>query len=164
MSTLSSKLWDEFEALLPPTVFFFVALHVVTFERALMLERTGITPGSSASIAVAALILGKAVLVADWLPIINRYPEKPLLYNIAWKTVIYVLIALLLHYLERLADFWRETGSIVAANDKLLTEIVWPHFWATQILLVMLVLVYCTASELVRVLGKDKVRQMFLGF
>ena len=57
------------------------------------------------SIAVAALILGKSVLLADMLPAINRYPDRPLVYNIGWKTAIYLLMALLIHYLERLFDF-----------------------------------------------------------
>ena len=62
------------------------------------------------------------------LPFINRYPDKPLAYNVAWKTTIYVLVAMLIHYLERLVDFWRQAGSLVVGNQKLLAEIVWPHF------------------------------------
>ena len=89
MSKLSTKLKEEFFALLPPTIFFFVALHIVMFIRVLMLEGTGLAPSSSVSIAVAALILGKAVLIADMLPMINRFPNKPLIYNVAWKTLIY---------------------------------------------------------------------------
>jgi hypothetical protein len=38
----------------------------------------------------------------------NRFPNKPLIYNIAWKTVIYLLLSAVIHYLERLIDFWRE--------------------------------------------------------
>ena len=119
---------EFFKSILPPTIYFFVALHLVMFIRVLMLEGTGLAPSSSISIAVAALILGKAVLLADMLPMINRFPAKPLIYNIAWKTVIYLLISAVIHYLERLIDFWRETGGFVAGNEKLLSEIIWPHF------------------------------------
>jgi hypothetical protein len=157
------KLKEEFFKLLPPTIFFFVALHIVMFIRVLMLEGTGVAPSSSVSIAVAALILGKAVLLADMLPTINRFPSKPLIYNIAWKTVIYWLISAVIHYLERLIDFWRQTGSLVAGNQKLLSEIIWPHFWAIQILLFVLIAIYCTMHELVRVLGKEKVLRIFFG-
>jgi hypothetical protein len=41
MSKLSSKLNEEFFKLLPPRIFFFVALHLVMFIRVLMLEGTG---------------------------------------------------------------------------------------------------------------------------
>ena len=163
MSKLSTKLKEEFIALLPPTIFFFVMLHLVALIRVLMLKGTGIAASTPWQVTLSALILGKAVLVADLLPFINRYPDKPLLYNIAWKTMIYVLVAMLVHYLEHLVDFWKEAGSLVAGNHKLLAEIVWPHFWAIQILLVVLILMYCTMHEFVRILGRDKVLEMLFG-
>jgi hypothetical protein len=70
---------------------------------------------------------------------------------------------MLLHYLEHLADFWKKAGSLVAGNQKLLAEIVWPHFWAIQMLLVVLILLYSTMHEFVRVLGRDKVLEMLFG-
>jgi hypothetical protein len=163
MTKLSTTLKKEFFKLLPPTIFFFVALHIVAFVRVLMLKGTGISPLSTISIAVAALILGKAVLIADLLPMVNRFPNKPLIYNVAWKTLIYWLMATLIHYVERLIDFWRQTGGFVAGNRKLLAEIVWPHFWAIQIILLVLILMYCTMHELVRVIGREKVLRIFFG-
>ncbi len=157
------KLKEEFFKLLPPTIYFFVALHIVAFVRVLMLKGTGIAPSSSVSIAVASLILGKAVLIADMLPLINRFPNKPLIYNVAWKTVIYLLLSAVIHYLERLIDFWRQAGSFVAGNQKLFAEIVWPHFWAIQIILFVLIAMYCTVHELVRVIGREKVLRIFFG-
>ena len=163
MSKVLEKVKEEFLAMIPPTIFFFVALHVVALVRSLMIKGTGIPPLSTASIAVAALIMGKAVLLADLLPFINRFPEKPLAYNVAWKTVIYTVIAAFIHYLEHLFDYAREAGGIVAGNEKLLAEIVWPHYWAIQIILLVLVLMYCTMRELVRVIGEEKVRRIFFG-
>src|SRR5215475_6293900 len=112
MSTLSIKLKEEFIALLPPTLFFFVALHLVALIRVLMLKGTGIALSTSWQVTLSALILGKTVLVADLLPFINRYPDKPLIYNVAWKTTIYVLVAMLVHYLEHLVDFWKAASSL----------------------------------------------------
>jgi len=163
MSKLSAKVNEEFLAVLPPTLFFLIALHIVAFIRILMLKGTGLPVMSSLSVTIAALVLGKAVLIADMLPIINRYPEKPLVYNIAWKTLIYLLVSLLVHYLERLVDFWRETGDFVAGNEKLFAEMVWPHFWAIQIILLVWILMYCTMRELIRVIGGTKMRRMFFG-
>ena len=144
MSTFATKVKEEFKELLPPTIYFFVALHVVAFVRVLMLEGTGIPLATSLAITMGALVVSKAVLLADMLPFINRFPDKPLAFNVAWKTTLYALVALVLHYLERLIDFWRAAGGFVAGNEKLLAEMVWPHFWALQIILAVLVLVYCT--------------------
>jgi hypothetical protein len=163
MSKAAEKLKEEFLKLLPPTIFFFVALHIVGIVRELMVKGTGLGVLSSAQIAIGALLLGKAVLLADMLPSINRFPQKPLAYNVAWKTTIYFVFATLLHYLEHLFDVWREVGSVAAANAKLLATIVWPHFWALQIVLLMLILNYCVIRELGRVIGGDKLLKLFFG-
>jgi hypothetical protein len=163
MHKILDKLKEEFFAVLPPTIFFFLALHLVTFIRVLIARGSHFQPLATMSIAIASLIFGKAVLIADMLPPINRYPNKPLAYNIAWKTLIYLVMASVIHYIERLIDFSRQAGGLAAGNAKLLAEIVWPHFWAVQIILAMLILVYCTARELVRVIGKDKMLRLFFG-
>jgi hypothetical protein len=163
MSRVSAKLAEEFRAVLPPTIFFFIMLNIVAVVRRLMLEGTGIAVSTPLQATVAALILGKAVLIADHLPMINRYPDKPLIYNVAWKTVIYVLVATLIHYLERLLEFWRQADGLAAANRKLFAETVWPHFFAIEILLVLLILMYNMMHELVRVIGRDKALEMFFG-
>lgn len=163
MSKLTARIRKEFLALLPPTIFFLVALHIVALMRILMLKGTGIPFRTSVSVTVAALILGKAVLIADLLPFINRFPRKPLIYNVVWKTAIYMLVAAAVTYLERLIDFTRRAGGVAAGHRKLLSEMVWPHYCAVQILLLLLILMYCTTRELVRMIGADKVRRMFFG-
>ena len=160
---VAEKVGEEIRAVLPPTIYFFVMLHVVALIRSLMFRGTGITLTTPWQIAVASLILGKAVLLADLLPIVNRYPEKPLAYNVVWKSVIYLLVATLIHYLERLIDFAREAGGLVAGNEKLLAETVWSHFLGVEILIAVLVVAYVTMHELTRVLGRDRMQEIFFG-
>ena len=117
MNKAVEKLKEEFLAVLPPTLFFFIALHIVGLVRVLMTKGTGLPVTSSAQIALAALIIGKAVLLADLWPPINRFPEKPLIYNIVWKTVIYYAVATVIHYLKRLYDFAKAAGGIAAGNE-----------------------------------------------
>jgi hypothetical protein len=163
MMKLYNRLKEEIRAMIAPVLFFFFALHLVALVRVLMLQGTGITIETSASVTLAALVLGKAVLIADMLPFINRFPDKPLVYNVAWKTGIYFVVALLFHYLERLVEQWSEAGGLIAANEKLLAEIIWPHFWAMNIFLLVLILMYCVVRELIRVIGAETVRRMFFG-
>src|SRR5437762_1780614 len=163
MSSVVSKVKEEIAKIVPPAIFFFITLHIVALERALMLKGTGVPVLSSFAVTIAALTLGKAVLIVDAFPFVNRYPDRPLAYNVAWKTTIYVIAAVFVHYLENLYDFWKQTGGVVAGNEKLLAEMVWPHFWATQLLLVVIIFMYCTMRELIRVIGPEKVREMFFG-
>jgi len=163
MSKLTARIKKEFLALLPPTIFFLCALHLVVLLRVLMLKGTGIPFRTSVSVTVLALIFAKAVLIADLLPFINRYPSKPLVYNVVWKTAIYMTVAVFITYVERLIDFSRKAGGVVAGHRKLLAEMVWQHYCAVLILLLVLILMYCTTRELVRMIGADKVRRMFFG-
>ena len=50
-----------------------------------------------------------------------------------------------------------------AEERALARHIVWRHFWAIQIILFLLILVYCTARELARVFGKEKMIRLFFG-
>ncbi len=40
---------------------------------------------------------------------------------------------------------------------------VWPHFWAIQILLAVLIFMYCVISELARVIGRKQLVTIFFG-
>ncbi len=128
-----------------------------------MLEEYGLRLSSIAGATVGALLIAKVVLVADMLPIINRFPEKPLVYNVVWKTAIYVAASMVVHYLEHLLPLWWRMKDLVAANEYLWGEIVWPHFWAVQLWLVVLIFIYCTSRELVRVIGRDQVMKLLFG-
>ncbi|KAA1000537.1 hypothetical protein FVF58_40030 [Paraburkholderia panacisoli] len=163
MTKLASTIKHEFMEMLPPTIYFFVILHIVALMRALISRGYEITLPTSASVTIAALILGKSVLIANLLPFINRFPEKPLIWNVGWKTAMYTLVALIVHYLERLYEYWKEAPGLAAANHKLLADLNWPHFWAIQILLVTLIAIYCVVEELARVVGRDKLMAMFFG-
>lgn len=163
MSSIVSRLKHELVEVIPPTVFFFIAFQVIAFTRALMLEQYGIRVATFVAASIAALIVAKVVLIVDLLPFVNRFPEKPLIYNVAWKTMIYLAAALLVRYIEQLIPFVREHGDLALANRHLLDEVVWPHFWAVQIWLLVLFFVYCALRELVRVLGRERVLYIFFG-
>jgi hypothetical protein len=163
MNTLLNRVKHEVLELIPPAVFFFIAFQVIAFTRALMLEQYGIKVTTFVAATIGALVVAKVILIADMLPFINRYPGKPLIYNVVWKTAIYFVVSLLVRYVEHIIPFVRKQGSLIAANRQLMDEVIWPHFWAIQIWLLLLLLVYCSFRELVRALGRDRVLQMFFG-
>jgi hypothetical protein len=151
------------EELIPPATFFFVAFQLLAFTRSLMLRQYGIEVTTFLTATIGALVAAKVILLADLLPFINRFPGRPLVCNIAWKTTIYFAAAFVVHYLEELLHFYHQERGIMAANRQMLDEIVWPHFWAIQIWLMVLLLIYCTLHELVSALGRDRMRELFFG-
>jgi hypothetical protein len=153
----------EVRELIPPTVFFLIAFEILALSRTLMLRQYGISISAFAGVVISALLVAKAILLADLLPFVNRFPDKPLIYNVVWKTTIYVIASLIIHYLEQLIPVWWRMHDFAAANHRLLKEIVWPHFWAIQLWLAVLLFVYCTGREAIEAIGPREVRQLFFG-
>jgi len=163
MSSIVSKLKHEFLQVIPPTIFFFLTFEVIAITRDLFLEQYGINISTSVAAAIGALIVAKVIVVVDLLPFVNRFPDKPLIYNVIWKAGIYFLFTLIVRYLEYLIPFVFELGDVVLAHGRLLDEIVWSRFWAVQIWLAVLFIFYCALRELGRVLGREKIRHLFFG-
>jgi hypothetical protein len=163
MMNILQKIKHEFFKILSPTIFFFFAFNIVAITTALMLREHGIKAGSILGATILALIVAKVILVVDLMPFVNKFPDKPLIYNIVWKTFIYVLAVLLARYLEHIIPFLRQDGGVIAAHRHLMQEIIWEHFLAVQIWLVVLFFFYSVLFELVRVLGKKRVIKLFFG-
>jgi len=163
MSKFLAGLKHEILEAVPPFIFFFIAFHLLVLTRSLMQAEYAIELHSVMNATIGALVVAKVVLLADLLPLVNRFPDKPLAWNIVWKTLIYMLAAVAVVYLERLWEFHGTYGSIAAANSHMIEELVWPHFWAEQIWMAVLFLLYCTLRELTRALGGRRMRALFLG-
>jgi hypothetical protein len=147
--------------LIPVIAFFFVAFELLAVTEALMLKQYGISVSAFLGALIMALLVGKAVLLADHFSLVNRFPDKPLSYNIVWKTAIYFAALFSVRYAEHFIHFWRQARELAGANRHMLDEMVWPHFWAVQLWSVVLLLVYCSFRELVRVLGGERMLEMF---
>ncbi len=163
MSNIIPRLKREILGTIPTVMFFFVVFQLLAFTRALILKGYDIHVSTFLNATIGALVVGKVVLLADLLPIINRFPNKPLIYNIVWKTFIYMVAALLVRYVERLIPLIREYKNLTVANSHLFNEVVWPHFWLVQLWLLVCFFMYCTISELGRILGREQLRSMFFG-
>lgn len=163
MSKFMKGLKHEILEAVPPFIFFLLAFHLIVLMRSLVRAQYGIELQSVMNATIAALVVAKVVLLADLVPFVNRFPDKPLAWNIAWKTVMYMLAAAIVVYLERLWEFHGEYGSVAAATGHMVDELVWPHFWMEQIWLILLFLLYCTLRELARALGGKRMRALFLG-
>ena len=124
MNNVFQRLKHELLGVIPPAVFFFISFQLLALTQALVLKKYGIEVSTFLEATIGALIVAKVVLITDLLPLVNRFPEKPLLYNIVWKTSIYLAAALLVRYGEHLFHFIRTYGDIAEANRRLLAEVI----------------------------------------
>ena len=92
---------------LPPTIFFFVGFNLILWTKRLILEEHGVEFGGFFTATLAALLVGKAVLVTDNLPFMRRFDGAPLIQPILFKSTIYWLCVFMVRLAEGLVPFPR---------------------------------------------------------
>jgi hypothetical protein len=163
MKRILHFLVHEMRAALPAALWFFVSFQLIALTDALMLEQYGIRAADFLVATVAALVAAKVVLVVDLLPFANRFARAPLVFGIAWKTSLFLIVAGAFKYLEHLVPLIYQHHDPLQANRVLFASVGWHRLWAMLIWLVVLSAGFCTLRELGRVLGREHLRQIFLG-
>jgi len=110
---------------------------------------------------VAALLVGKAVLVTDHMPFMRRFDGAPLLQPILFKAAIYWVCVFLVRIGEGLLDFLREGGRLVDFPQHLIDHFSWPHFLTVQVWLMVLFLIYVTIHEVNGLFGDGELYRLF---
>jgi len=163
MGKILKTIKHELIEVLPPTFFFFIAFNVISISEKLMLEEYGIKFSGLVNAAIGALLVAKAIMLTDQIKFINKYLDKPLMYNVIWKTFIYCLVTLVVQYIEEFIPLWLKYRSVQIAIQRGRDEIIWSHFWAIHILVVFLLSLYVSFRELARTIGEKEFLKIFLG-
>jgi hypothetical protein len=159
MNSIGATIKHEMRELIPAVVYFVITFNLIGFTKVLMLREYGITVSTFVGATLGALLVATAVLTVGILPFMEPFPKIPILYNALWKTLLYALAAFMIQVLEEIVRSLLKHGGLDPAWDML-----WrPHFWGIQIWLVMVLLVFCTFRELIRVLGPEQAKEIFLG-
>src|SRR3954453_13160814 len=146
---------------LPPTIFFFVGFNLILWTKRLILQEHGIEFSGFFTALVAALLIGKAVLVTDNLPFMRRFDGSPLIQPILFKSAIYWLCVLMVRLAERLVHFLDAGGVIADFPTHLVEHFSWPRFLSIQIWLMVLFLVYVTTHEFNMLIGDGELYPLF---
>src|SRR5215472_14887855 len=102
---IGARILHEAREALPPTIFFFVGFNFIVFTTNLLLADYAIVVSNFMLATVAALVVGKAVLVANAMPYLRRDDRAPLIRPILFKTAFYWVIVFLARLLERFVHF-----------------------------------------------------------
>src|SRR5215475_5035155 len=146
---------------LPPTIFFFVGFNLILWTKHLILREHDIEFSGFVVATLAALLVGKAVLVTDNLPLMHRFDGRPLIQPILFKTAIYWLCILVVRLAEELIYFLAGGSAVSDFPTFLVEHFSWPRFLSIQIWLMVLFLVYVTAHELNTLFGDGELYRLF---
>jgi hypothetical protein len=81
----------------------------------------------------AALVVGKAVLVANLLPFLFRFDRAPLIRPILVRAVVYTVVVFLVRVPERLVEYGWGGGSIGGIPNYVVSHFTWHRFATNQI-------------------------------
>jgi magnesium-transporting ATPase (P-type) len=146
---------------LAPTIFFFVGFNLIPWTKHLILSEHGIDFSGFITATLAALLVGKAVLVTDNLSLMHRFDGAPLIQPILFKTAIYWLCLLVVRLVEVLIHFLADGGAFNDFPTFLVERFSWPRFLSIQIWLMVLFFVYVTGHELNTLFGDGELRRLF---
>jgi len=147
----------EFLEILPPTIFFFIGFNLIVLTTNLLLADYGAQFAGFMIATTSALVVGKAVLVANALRAIRRYDTAPLIRPILFKTFFYWAAVFIVRLLEHWIRY-RFGGEYVFGGfmPHAIAAFDWHRFIAIQIWIFVLFLVYVTATELNHLFGEGE--------
>src|SRR5262249_43155381 len=163
MSPSVARLKDELRKGLTTAVFFAIGFVVIMVHNRLLTEGTGFKPQSFVMALVGGLIAGKVLLSVDMLPFVDAFPHKPMIYNIGWKSSLYVVAGVVFLYMDPFVKHLVKGAGLYASHSQAWHELMLPRTWAIVIWVVVLMLIFVTVKETSRVIGKDDLKRMFFG-
>ena len=147
----------ELREMLPPTIFFFVGFNLIVLTTNLLVAEYSVAVSNFMLATAAALVVGKSVLVANAMPFLRRYDRAPLIQPILFKTLVYWAIVFLARLLEAFVRFWLiEHNPAGGFLQHMVAIFSWHRFAAIQIWILVLFLIYVTASELNHLFGEGQ--------
>jgi hypothetical protein len=163
MSKILKWLKEEIISVIPAIVFFAIAFNLIVLTERLMLRNH--LPGylSYGLATLTALIVGKILIIINAFPFVNAFANKPLIYNILWKFFIYGSAVLLFRLIDNFIRMVFHHDSTPFISHHLSHMIESPIFWAIQVWLLMVFIVYIVSTEFTRVLGKNKIEKILFG-
>jgi hypothetical protein len=151
----------ELYEILPPAIFFFIGFNLLVLTTNLILADYSAAVGNFMLATTAALVVGKAVLVADAMPFLRRYDRAPLLEPILFKTFVYWVFVFIARLLEALVEFLLHGHPLREFLPHLASTFSWHHFAAVQIWIFVLFLIYMTGSEINQLFGHGELKRIF---
>jgi hypothetical protein len=160
-SRLLAFVIKELREVLPPTVFFAVGFNLIVLTTDLILADYLVSFGSFMVATVTALVVGKAVLVANAMPFLRRFGTAPMIQPVLFKTIVYWATVFLVRFLEKLVEYLFAGGTLGAIPEYVATHFTWHRFAAIQIWIFVLFLIYTSVEELNARLGDGELMKMF---
>ena len=145
---------------IPPTLFFIISFNLIVLTTQLILADYLVHFANFMLVTLSALIVGKAVLVANKLPFFRRFDTAPIIQPVLFKTLIYCAVVFVIRLLERVVKYRIAGGTLSGIPHYFATHFSWNRFTAIQIWVFVLFLIYTIGSELNSLFGNGELTKI----
>ncbi len=111
-SRLLAFVIKELREILPPMVFFAFSFNLIVLTTDLILADYRASFGNFMVATMAALVVGKAVLVANAIPFLRRFDVAPMIQPVLFKTFVYWSVVFLVRFVEKLVEYLFAGGTL----------------------------------------------------
>jgi hypothetical protein len=143
----------ELKEVLAPTLFFAIGFNIIVLTTQLILADYLVNFTNFMVATVAALVVGKSVLIANAIPFLRRFDTAPLIRPILFKTLVYWAVVFVVRLVEKLAEYRFGGGTLGGIPEYVAIHFSWHRFFAIQIWIFVLFLIYTSAAELNALFG-----------
>lgn len=164
IARIGAFLLHEARHAIPPTIFFAVGFCFVLATQKLILREDLLAAVSYLTAVFAALVVGKAVLVADNMSFLRRFDNAPLIQPILFKTVVYWVFVFIARLLEGWVHYILKDHRALGYISGTLEELNTHRFLFIQAWIFVLFLIYTSVSELNRLLGEGQLTRMLFRY
>jgi hypothetical protein len=156
------KLAHEVKAYAGISLYIYICFVAILFYKAAVLEAHSVGYAPYGLAAIRALILAKFMLVAHELKLGERYRNGPLIYMIVYKSIIFLVVLVVLLYVEEVA-VGAIHGRTIAQSLSEIADGKWMEVAAICFLGWLMLLPYFGVRQISDALGEGQLRQMLFG-
>jgi hypothetical protein len=161
-ATIGHALMGLVREMAPVVLFFFIVFGLFGLLYKLFVSQYAIEFSAFTKAAIAALIMGKVVLLLDWAGTGNRFErEFPRAVVILVKTIIYALAVIAVGMGEKIHRAVHEAGSFNAGINQLIADANVDRFLGFVLLISLIVAFYLMVQEISRAMGKGALLKLF---
>jgi hypothetical protein len=154
LQSIKRSLVGLFHEMAPTVLFFFVAFMLMGVLFKLFVAQYQIEFSAFARAAIAALVVGKVILLVDWAEAGRSSSPHRRIVAILFKTFTYAFAVIVIGVGEKILEAARKAHSFSEGVDHLIANANMDRFMGLVLLISMVVFVYLLMQEIENAMGK----------
>ena len=159
---LKARAFEEFKRFVAIFLYLWVVFGLLSIHKSLVLSQQHLDYEEHTFAIINALVFAKVLLVGEALHLGRRFQNRPLIYPVLYKCLVFTVLLILFHAIESIAvGMWHGNSlaasipSILGWNPKGLLAVGFSCF--------VLLIPFFGFREMARVLGRREMRNLLFG-